>query len=578
MESIRIKNLRALKDTGDIKLKPLTVLVGKNSSGKSTFLRFFPLLKQSFTRTTNEPVLWYEQTGVDFGSYNDSINKKIHSITSRHPVTQRRVRKEVSFMEFTFKVALNKIQNFYIRSGEDSSIKSKLSEYMDITMKLRNKNIHELCLKFGNLNIRFIENQDEFTYFDNSYSLYINDHHLLSNLVNISYDSYDVNKILPTFRYKSNPTEKTQLSKVEKPNEISIRDLLEQKIITDILQETNSSTDRKTLNQLHKDLNIVIDQYDDDFTSIIHLANFSSEFTKYITQKISSNHEFFSHIFDSITYDYEEDKVVNGIINYLEDPQYSNKNSIYMDLFGCCLDPLLEKVNYYLNLYFSNVHYIAPVRASAERYYRTQGLSVNEIDPRGDNIPFALNYLSKKEKKEFQQWTNKNFDFYFDTEEKFGHINLNIHLSNKDKINLTDTGFGFSQILPIVLLIWNTESKENYESQFYNFFEKTIVIEQPELHLHPALQAKLLDVLINCINVINNKKENEVFNIIIETHSETIINRIGQSIYSEKINAEDVNLLVFDNIDAYESKIINVYFDEKGILNNWPLGFFYPEV
>ena len=46
MQSIEIKNLRSLKDTGRVELKPITLLVGANSSGKSTFLRTFPLLKQ----------------------------------------------------------------------------------------------------------------------------------------------------------------------------------------------------------------------------------------------------------------------------------------------------------------------------------------------------------------------------------------------------------------------------------------------------------------------------------------------------------------------------------------------------
>jgi len=47
MDAIRIENLRSLTDTGFVELKPLILLVGQNSSGKSSFLRFFPLLRQS---------------------------------------------------------------------------------------------------------------------------------------------------------------------------------------------------------------------------------------------------------------------------------------------------------------------------------------------------------------------------------------------------------------------------------------------------------------------------------------------------------------------------------------------------
>lgn len=47
MNNIRLINFRNIADSGEIELKPLTILVGKNGSGKSSFLRLFPLLQQS---------------------------------------------------------------------------------------------------------------------------------------------------------------------------------------------------------------------------------------------------------------------------------------------------------------------------------------------------------------------------------------------------------------------------------------------------------------------------------------------------------------------------------------------------
>lgn len=72
---IGFKNLRALKDTGDIPIKPLTVLLGNNSSGKSTFLRTFPLLKQSIETRTTGPLLWYGRF-VDFGDFSNALTDK----------------------------------------------------------------------------------------------------------------------------------------------------------------------------------------------------------------------------------------------------------------------------------------------------------------------------------------------------------------------------------------------------------------------------------------------------------------------------------------------------------------------
>lgn len=71
MDSIRIERLRCLSDTGYVQIKPITVLLGQNSSGKSTFLRFFPLLKQSIESRTTGPILWYGRL-VDFGNFDDA--------------------------------------------------------------------------------------------------------------------------------------------------------------------------------------------------------------------------------------------------------------------------------------------------------------------------------------------------------------------------------------------------------------------------------------------------------------------------------------------------------------------------
>lgn len=47
MDKIRLQHYRCLEDTGYLSVKPITVLVGANSSGKSSFLKYFALLKQS---------------------------------------------------------------------------------------------------------------------------------------------------------------------------------------------------------------------------------------------------------------------------------------------------------------------------------------------------------------------------------------------------------------------------------------------------------------------------------------------------------------------------------------------------
>ncbi len=71
--SVGIKNLRSLKQVEDIEIKPITILVGANSSGKSTFLRSFPLFTQSIMKPLRGSISWFDDSLVDFGDYDTAL-------------------------------------------------------------------------------------------------------------------------------------------------------------------------------------------------------------------------------------------------------------------------------------------------------------------------------------------------------------------------------------------------------------------------------------------------------------------------------------------------------------------------
>jgi predicted ATPase len=75
METLRVANLRSLVDTGEIALKPLTLLVGQNAAGKSTFARVLPLLRQGAQTEIAAPVLWWAEGGVDFGTFEQAVRR-----------------------------------------------------------------------------------------------------------------------------------------------------------------------------------------------------------------------------------------------------------------------------------------------------------------------------------------------------------------------------------------------------------------------------------------------------------------------------------------------------------------------
>ncbi len=122
-----------------------------------------------------------------------------------------------------------------------------------------------------------------------------------------------------------------------------------------------------------------------------------------------------------------------------------------------------------------------------------------------------------------------------------------------DKVLLTDVGFGVSQVLPVVtLLLYVPEGS-------------TVLLEQPEIHLHPLAQAALADLLIYAASHRNVQ-------IMLESHSEHLLLRLQRRIAEEEILADDVKLY-FCDIERGHSVLTPLQLDLFGRIENWPAHF-----
>ena len=119
---------------------------------------------------------------------------------------------------------------------------------------------------------------------------------------------------------------------------------------------------------------------------------------------------------------------------------------------------------------------------------------------------------------------------------------------------ITDVGFGVSQILPVIVLC------------FYAPVGATIILEQPELHLHPSVQESLADVLIDAV-------QKRKVQIILESHSEHLLRRLQRRIAEEKLGSEDIALYFCKNVGA-TSSLTPLEIDPLGNIKNWPEDFF----
>lgn len=262
-------------------------------------------------------------------------------------------------------------------------------------------------------------------------------------------------------------------------------------------------------------------------------------------------------------------------LKYFQDRLKENTDEIidklYSHLIMIHINPILKLLNEDLVKTFQGVKYIAPLRSTAERYYRFQDLQVNEIDHEGSNLAMLLNSLTLSEKKNFEEWTKENLGFKLKVKEVGLHYSLKIQINGDDEeYNISDMGFGFSQISPIIAMLWYEINKKNHKLEKLDLI---FAIEQPELHLHPKFQAKLTKLFVNIINYA--KENNRNIKIIFETHSNTMIDKLGECIEENVLNSEDVSIVSFEK-ESFNTKTIikRAHFNKEGYLINWPIGFF----
>lgn len=208
--------------------------------------------------------------------------------------------------------------------------------------------------------------------------------------------------------------------------------------------------------------------------------------------------------------------------------------------------------------------YMSPLRATAERHYRYQDLSMSQVDPKGENLAAFLSGLSPARKAKFSAWCHRLLGFVPKVKMDGSHLSIQIQSGNEPARNHVDLGFGYSQLLPLAAAIWATASTRTIPQT-----SRILAIEQPELHLHPRLQSRFADLLVETVREFPGNIQ-----IICETHSETIINRLGELIHKKKVKPTDISVSIVDKEEGKGSAVRTATFTEKGSLQNWPYGFF----
>ena len=124
------------------------------------------------------------------------------------------------------------------------------------------------------------------------------------------------------------------------------------------------------------------------------------------------------------------------------------------------INNIIDGINLNLLSLSNNISYVGPLRATTQRYYRFQNYAVEEIDSDGKNLAMYLYNLDKESLNNFKNWTRRLFGFEVEVSSVNGNMELIINEEGKEKHNMVDVGFGYTQILPILAIIWKTLYKD----------------------------------------------------------------------------------------------------------------------
>lgn len=509
VNKLTVKNYKAF-DHASINIRPITILLGANSVGKSSMIQLFLMLQQTGKAGLKSYKSALKLYGgyVNLGDPNNLFRKKRTEL----PLSFGFNLKNKSVRDFlkndyfqAFKRVFSQLPIYYRLKGfaelqtEEIKSREEFSKYLDAVVEVLSKSstkdifrteINWFLRHRHELLIPTISKDNKKQFVD-----------IYDNLVDLSKKIKGEDfEIVYTLRLnKNNNLELNSLT--IKQNELLILELLcedEFKIKSDVFK----------LNQ----------------NEIAQL------------QKLFLPDNTIFNSFPQQVYDFKD--------------EISMKSSVILQIVNLFQNELRKEFT------DENINYVSPLRAHPKRYYMLDkaklNLTLDTLD--GDAIAEVIKD-DRAITRNVNLWLEK-FGVQVDVQGFKEVIHHLVVKQNNIDLDITDVGFGISQILPVII------------QGFLSSNNSTTIIEQPEIHLHPKMQADLADLFIDIVQKNKGKK------LIIETHSEYLLKRLRRRISEGKIKPEEVSICLFnpqtENTGAY---IENLEIADKGFFE-WPIDFY----
>ncbi len=536
---LRIKNFKSLRNETSIELKPITILIGSNSSGKSSIIQFLLLIKQTLeNRTLGVPLIFHGNI-INLESFKNIIYKKgrvsANTLSFSFQISDQLLKVSVKYSSYTDTIYISEL--IY----KDMSKKKELSDFKETKPVFRRS--------------RYLRTRGDYIT-----KIKIKRTSFEPPFFKVSTNKTLINKLLNFKLGKSKIEDLKSFDNIQNSLFRALPELINCFPITILRIAENTG---------------LIDYFDFESDEIRDISGFIREFKKCITLNEKEKKEalsFLSNLVSDLTLyktgfvllpGWDEGLTKFNLRKHMRYKEPKDNILFWKFLISDILDSVIGNSWNRIELLEENLldimrhlFYIGPLRADPRRIYFSPEYIPMDVGKKGEYSIHVYSRLSDKEQNKIIKWLEK-FELAKNVKarEIKGKTLKELRITEYHtgcEVNIADIGFGVSQIFP--LIVQTIASPES----------SIILSEQPEIHLNPKIQSKIADFIVN----FHKEKS-----FIIETHSEHLLLRLQRNIAKGLISPEDISIYYF-HLSKENTEIIDIGIRDDGVFEKWPTRFF----